>query len=117
MAFGQKRRGGRNTNEVLNVRNIPGLDDTALGKEWEVWQRGESVCAEVCFKGKARDQLADLTRTNVGKDLAVIVDGRVSWTMVIGGEASEGRLLVTGDWTLKDAQGFCKRIDEARARR
>src|SRR5437016_14628273 len=49
MAFSQKRRGGRNTNEVLNVLKIPGLDGTALENKWQVWQRGDSVCAEVHF--------------------------------------------------------------------
>lgn len=114
MSFSQKRRGGKNTNKILNVYKISGLDDTALDNKWQVWQRGDTVCAEVYFKGRARDQLADVSRTNIGKDLAVIVDGRISWTMEIGGEVTNGCLPVLGDWTLKDAQAFCKKIEAAR---
>src|SRR5579859_4122015 len=68
MAFAQKERGGTHTNEVLAVRVITGLDDTNLEKLKRVWQRGDAVAAEVYFKGKAREQFADFTRTNIGKD-------------------------------------------------
>jgi preprotein translocase subunit SecD len=113
MAFAQKKRGGTHTNEILTVRVIKGLDDTNLEKLKRVWQRGDAVAAEVCFKGKAREQFADFTRTNIGKDIVLIIDGKAFWTMVIGGEEPDGRMLIRGDWTLKAAQAFCKRIEVA----
>src|ERR1051326_8969928 len=117
MAFPQKYTDGRNTNGVLTVRMIADLDETNLEKEHRVWQRGDLVAAEVKFKGKARQQLADFTRTNIGKDVALIVDGKVFWTMEIGGEVSDGWFLVRGKWALKEAQAFCKRLDEAASSR
>jgi preprotein translocase subunit SecD len=117
MAFPQNERGGRNTNGVLTVRMITGLDETNLEKEQRVWQRGDAVAAEIRFKGKARQQLADFTRTNVGKDVALIIDEKVFWTMEIGGEVSDGWFLVRGKWTLKEAQAFCKRLDKAASSR
>jgi hypothetical protein len=117
MAFPQKERGwGTHTNEVLTVRIIPGLVETNLEKKDKIWQRGDTVAAEVWFKGEARKQLADVTRTNIGKDIVVIIDGKVFWIMKLGGELDDGRLLITGNWTLKEAQAFCKRIDTASRR-
>lgn len=71
MAFPQKERGGRNTNEVLTVRIVPGLDETNLETEQRICAFGLALAVEVQFKGKARQQLADFTRTNIGKDVAV----------------------------------------------
>jgi preprotein translocase subunit SecD len=111
MAFPQKERGGRNTNEVLTVRLVPGLDETNLEEEQRICAFGLALEVEVQFKGKARQQLADFTRTNIGKDVALIIDGKVFWTMKIAGEASDGWLVVPGNWRLTEAQAFCKRLN------
>ena len=53
----------------------------------------------------------------MGKDVALVLDGKVFWTMEIGGEADDGWLLVRGKWTLREAQAFCKRLDAAASSR
>ena len=48
MAFPQEARGGHNTNEVLAVRIVPGLDETNLEKDQRIFQgRGDVVPIEV----------------------------------------------------------------------
>lgn len=115
VAFPPRKRGGGNTNEVLSVRIVPGLDETNLEKEQRIGAFGLRFAVQVQFKGKARQQLADFTRTNIGKRAAVIIDGKGSGTMKISGEASDGWLDVPGDWTLDGAVAFCKRLTASAA--
>jgi hypothetical protein len=107
------------------VYKISGLDDNAIGNEYRVWKRGEIVCAEVKLNDRARKQITELARTNIGKFMAVIVDGKVQCTMVIsndtalviGNEVYDGWFPVHGDWELKDARAFCKKITDVRISR
>lgn len=113
MAVPQKERRGRGTNEVLTVRIVPGLDETNLEEEQRIGAFGLRLEVQVQFKGKARQQLADFTRTHIGKDVALIIDGKVFWTMKITREASDGWLAVPGHWRLTEADAFCKRLRAA----
>ncbi len=111
MAFPRKDRGGHIASELLSVRIVPGLDETTLEREQRICAFGLKFAVEVQFKGEARQQWADFTRTNIGKDVALIVDGRVFRTTTIGAEASDGWLVIPGNWTLQEAQAFCKRLN------
>ena len=108
--FPAPSRQGR-TNEFLTVRLVPGLDETNLGTNHQICALGLNLGVEVQFRDKAVQQLADLTRTNIGRHIAVISDGKVVSTPKIIREMAEGKLFLPGDWTFDEAMAFCKRLN------
>ena len=55
---------------------------------------------------RGRDQFAALTRTNIGKKLAVVVNGTVVTTGIIGAEMTEGKAQIAGYFTDEEARAL-----------
>lgn len=93
------------------MRLVPGLDEANLGTNHQICALGLNLGVEVQFRGKAVQQLANLTRTNIGRRIAVISDGKVVSTPKIIREMAEGTLFLPGDWTFDEAMAFCRRLN------
>lgn len=69
---------------------------------------GGRPSVEVKFSEDGARRFAELTRNNVGRRFAIVVDGRVVSAPMIRDEIPGGRALITGNFTLEEA----KRIAE-----
>ena len=100
--------------EVLQVQKSPLLDSTAI--------RSVSVSQDkitgrptinVEFSPEGRDLFAAITRDNLNKRLAIILDGRVLSAPVIRSEISGGKAVIAGDFTMDQAQELAAKINNS----
>jgi len=56
---------------------------------------------------------ADLTRKNVGRRLAILIDGKVLSAPLIKDEVPGGKAVITGSFTRKQAEELAERISAA----
>ena len=82
------------TDDVASTRVVEGI--------------GGRPSVEVQFTGDGAKRFAELTRENVGRAFAIMVDGQVVSAPIIRDEIRGGRALITGNFTLEEA----KRIAE-----
>ena len=73
---------------------------------------GEPQIAMTC-SDHGRKRLAEVTRQNIGKQLAIIIGGRLYSAPWIRTELSSGELPVSGDFSRQEAENLSKRINEA----
>jgi len=100
--------------EVLNVAKTPVLDQSAVKAAKVVADEiSGKPQVEVSFTEEGRTRFAEITRANVGKRLAILVEGKVIIAPIIRTEIRDGRALITGDFTDEDAKGLADTINGA----
>lgn len=70
-------------------------------------QLGEPTIA-VSFKVEGANRLAAFTTANVGKRVALVVDGRVVSAPIIATPITEGMAVINGDFTKEEATQFAQ---------
>ena len=60
-----------------------------------------------------KQRFAEVTRENIGRRLAIIVDGRICSAPVIQGEISGGKAQITGNFSEKEAKELAAKISFA----
>ena len=88
VAFFLRREGGMSGPFVADARVIPAPDG--------------QPAVEFTLTPEGRDRFAALTRANIGRRVAVVVNGAVVASSVIGAEMADGRAMLSGSYT--DAQ-------------
>ncbi len=88
VAFWLKREGGMSGSFIADARVIAAPD-------------GQSA-VEFTLTPEGRDRFAALTRANIGRRVAVVVNGGVVASAIIGAEMTDGRAMLSGNYT--DAQ-------------
>ncbi len=68
---------------------------------------------EVIFTPKGRTRLTEITRHNLNKRLAIIIDGRLMSAPVIKSEISGGKAMISGDFTAQEATALSNLINSA----
>ena len=116
MMLTNKQQNGSPTQEVVHVKRTLLLSQAAVRAVW-VWKRGEVVGIDITLTDAAKTQLAELTRQNVGKRLAIVIDGRLRSAPKIMDEIDNGSFTVTSDWTLAEVQQLADRFEAAGAER
>ncbi|MCW5556399.1 MAG: sigma-70 family RNA polymerase sigma factor [Verrucomicrobiae bacterium] len=100
--------------QMLRVQKTPLMNDTAV--------RLASVITdpvsgrpkiEIEFSDVGRELLAAITRENLNKRLAVVLDGRLYSAPVIQSEISGGKVQIIGDFTEEEAQTLAAKINDA----
>lgn len=106
-----------NTNtpqETLNVRKEVALDHTALSAA-TVMHEGPSnkpmIAIELTANG--RKAFAELTRQNIGKRLAIVVDGKLLTAPIIRSEIPGGSAMITGNFSDQEAKDLASKINNA----
>ena len=59
---------------------------------------------EFILTPEGRDRFATLTRTNIGRRVAVVVNGAVVASSIIGAEMADGRAMLSGSYTETQAK-------------
>ena len=88
VAFWLRREGGMSGPFVADARVIAAPDG--------------QPAVEFMLTPEGRERFASLTRTNIGRRVAVVVNGAVVASSIIGAEMADGRAMLSGNYT--DAQ-------------
>jgi preprotein translocase subunit SecD len=71
---------------------------------------------EFVLTPQGRDMFAALTRANIGRRLAVVVNGAVVAASIIGAEMADGRAMISGSYTEAEAQELAGELIATRQR-
>jgi preprotein translocase subunit SecD len=69
---------------------------------------GQRPAVEVTFTEEGRKKLARVTEQHRDRPLAILVDGKVLATPIVRGKISEGKAVITGDFTREKAEKIAK---------
>jgi len=68
---------------------------------------------EITFTPEGRKRFAEVTRQNIDKRLAIIVEGRIVSAPVIRSEISGGKGIISGNFTHSEAVELSNKINQA----
>ncbi len=99
------RQSGRVVSEpiVLKKRTLMTGETITDARMRRDSQMGEPIVL-VKFDGRGTRQFGDITRANVGKRLAILLDGRVRSAPVIKEAITGGEAVIEGDFTMEEAR-------------
>ena len=96
VAFWLRREGGMAGRFVADARVIAAADG--------------QPAVEFTLTPEGRDRFAALTRSNVGRRVAVVVNGAVVASSIIGGEMPDGRAMLSGNYTNAQARSLAQEL-------
>jgi preprotein translocase subunit SecD len=110
------RRSGKTNAEVLLLEKTILLDHTGIERAEAATNRASGRPEiSITFTEEGRKRFADVTRKNIGKRLAILIDGKVQSAPVIRSEIPGGKALITGSFTPEEASSLSRKIHEASA--
>jgi RNA polymerase sigma factor (sigma-70 family) len=100
--------------ETLYVQKTPLLDYTAV-RSATVTRNASSGAPEINveFSPEGKELFAAITRENISRRLAIVLDGHLYSAPVIRSEISGGQAQITGSFTEEEAKELVARINEA----
>jgi RNA polymerase sigma factor (sigma-70 family) len=100
--------------ETLQVQKTPLLDYTAISSA-TVTRDASSGAPEINveFSQEGKDLFAAITKENINKRLAIVMDGHLYSAPVIRSEISDGNARITGHFTEEQAKALAAKINEA----
>ena len=96
VAFWLRREGGMSGRFVADARVIAAADG--------------QPAVEFTLTPEGRDRFAALTRLNVGRRVAVVVNGAVVASSIIGAEMPDGRAMLSGNYTEAQARSLAQEL-------
>jgi RNA polymerase sigma factor (sigma-70 family) len=108
-------RGGDGTIETntILVRDVPLIDSRFVKSAVAETDASGVTRIDVVFNEAGRDRFATVTRENIGKQLAISLEGRSYAMPVLRTEIPGGRVQITGAFTPEDAAAIAARINAA----
>lgn len=64
------------------------------------------------FDSEGAKQFSDLTKENIGKQIAIFLDGQVISAPTVQAQITDGKAVITGDFTLEEAKQLAQRLNE-----
>jgi RNA polymerase sigma factor (sigma-70 family) len=100
--------------ETLYVQKTPLLDYTAI-RSATVTRNESSGAPEINveFSEVGKELFAAITKENLNKRLAIVVDGHLYSAPVIRSEISDGKAQITGSFTEEEARELAAKINDA----
>jgi RNA polymerase sigma factor (sigma-70 family) len=100
--------------ETLHVQKTPLLDYTAISSA-TVTRNQSSGAPEISieFSEEGKELFAAVTKENVNKRLAIVLDGQLYSAPVIRSEISGGKAQITGSFTEEEARALTAKINDA----
>lgn len=115
MSITHQTNGATSTeNEVFHVQKQVLLDETDVASAQLQQNTATGYHSiEITFTEKGKQRFAEVTRQNIGRQLAIVVDGRLLSTPRIMAEIREGKALITGRFSEQESYELAKRINAA----
>jgi RNA polymerase sigma factor (sigma-70 family) len=100
--------------EALNVQKTPLMDYTAI-RSATVERNASSGAPEINFEFSdvGKELFAAVTKENLNKRLAIVLDGHLYAAPVIRSEITGGKAQITGNFTEEEARALAAKINEA----
>jgi len=100
--------------ETLYLQKAPLLDYTAI-RSATVTRSESSGAPEISieFSDVGKELFADITRENLNKRLAIVLNGHLYSAPVIRSEIPGGKALITGSFTEAEASELAAKINDA----
>ena len=103
--------GGR---ETLQVQKTPLLDYTAISSATVIRDPSSGAPAiSIEFSEEGKELFAAVTKENLNKRLAIVLDGQLYSAPVIRSEISGGKAQITGSFTEEQARELAAKINDA----
>ncbi|MFZ0828299.1 MAG: hypothetical protein WAO02_12840 [Verrucomicrobiia bacterium] len=112
MTLSLKGKDGKPTQRIIIVQKTPVLGMTDVEKT-SVWGRADVVGINITLTNAARKRFDELTRKNIGRHVAIMIDGRLRDDETIMSEISSGDFDVLSDWSPEEAKLIAKKIEQA----
>jgi preprotein translocase subunit SecD len=99
------------TQEVLHISKLPLLDHSAVRSAFvstNGFTGGPEITVE--FTDEGGKQLAKVTEENIGKRVAVFIDGKVQSAPRIRSKITGGSIAVDGPFTVQEANRLARKI-------
>ena len=116
MILSLKGKDGNPTQKTIIVQKTTVLDVTDV-ETTSVWARGDIVGIDITLTAVARKRFDEFTRQNIGRHVAIVINGRLQDEETIKSEISLGEFDVRSDWTPKEARLIAKEIKQTSKRR
>ena len=102
MSYG---RGGETVNTQLLVKDKPEFDGTYLSSSNVTFsQNFNEPQVSLTFNSKGAKLFASVTRKNIGRRLAIILDNKIVSAPTIQTEIPNGNAVITGNFTIEEAK-------------
>jgi RNA polymerase sigma factor (sigma-70 family) len=98
---------------VLQVRKTPLLDQTAIRSVTVEKNPSGAPVIDVEFSPEGQELFAAITKENINKRLAIVLNGQVYSAPTIRSEISEGRAQITGNFSEAEAKALAEKITGA----
>jgi len=93
----------------LTPTDLTGADLRLAQMTYETQDRKPGVSIE--FKDSGREKFAKLTRENLQKPIAILLDGQVLTAPVVQTEIADGKAIITGSFTPKEAKNMAIQLN------
>jgi preprotein translocase subunit SecD len=98
--------------EVFNVRKTVLLDQSAVMSATVHDDPLGQPQIEIKLNDEGRKRFAEVSRQNLGKRLAIVIDGQLYCAPVIRAEITGGKAEITGGFTEREAKDLAKKITD-----
>ncbi len=98
---------------ILQVQKTPLLDQTAIRSVTVGKNASGAPMIDVEFSPEGQELFAAVTKENINKRLAIVLNGQLYSAPVIRSEISEGRAQITGNFSEAEARELAARINDA----
>ena len=102
-----------NTAESLYVEKTPLMDSAAIQSVKVSADRSGAPQLEIVLTDQGRELFANITKENVNKRLAIMMDGESYLAPIIRNEITGGKIQLTGTFTDDQARELAAKINEA----
>lgn len=75
-----------------------------------VQQKKDSFAFQISFDENGKQLLAEITKNNIGKPIAIFIDGVGIGTPTVKNEITDGKLVITGNFTQKGVTAIAQRL-------
>jgi preprotein translocase subunit SecD len=100
--------------ETLEVQKTPLLDYTAISSATVIRDQSSGAPAiSIEFSEEGKELFAAVTKENINKRLAIVLDGQLYSAPVIRSEISGGKAQITGSFTEEQARELAAKINDA----
>jgi preprotein translocase subunit SecD len=103
--------------DPVNVAKAPLLDRTALSSVNVSTNALGKPQIEIEFSAAGAEQFAQITRDNLNKRLAILLDGKLYSAPLIRSEITGGKAQISGNFTVEEAGELAAKINAAIASR
>ena len=99
-------------NEIFNAYRASGITGAQLERASVVFgQQIGSAQISLKFNSEGADQLEKITRENIGKEMAIFLDGNLLSAPTIQSEIFSGEAQITGDFTPEEAKELVQNLN------